>query len=376
MKLQRPSQPRTCLRLGTKTSAMVIALLGIAANSLAQDKPSAATVKFGAFVDTYFAHDFNRPGPQDRTYTTQPLRHSEMNVNMAYVEAVYDLEKVRGRFALQAGTSVLANYSGEPSTTAGQGLIQRHIQEAYAGYRVSDRLTIDAGIFLSHIGLESFISKDNWTYTRSLLADYSPYYQAGVRVSYAASEKLAAQINILNGWQNIAETNEDKALGLQLAYTPNSDWSIVYNNFVGYVNSQRIYHDLILKWNVSERFQIAGALDYGQQKQGDNSYKDWHGFSLIGRQKLGDTTYVALRVERLRDPNMLNVGASSIPLFAPTTNGFQVDGASVTVDCHLSSQLMWRNEIRGLWSLDPIFPMENDVSQRTVFYVSSLGLTF
>ena len=58
-------------------------------------------ITFGGFVDGYYAFDFNRPATYDRAYTTQPARHNEFNVNLAYVEAKLDAPTYRGRFALQ-----------------------------------------------------------------------------------------------------------------------------------------------------------------------------------------------------------------------------------------------------------------------------------
>jgi hypothetical protein len=66
-------------------------------------------ITFGGFVDGYYAFDFNRPVNFDRAYTTQPARHNEFNVNLAFVEAKIDGPGYRGRLALQTGTSVQSN---------------------------------------------------------------------------------------------------------------------------------------------------------------------------------------------------------------------------------------------------------------------------
>ena len=70
---------------------------------------TAVTVAFGGFVDSYYAYDFGRPVNFDRPFTTQAVRHNEFNVNLAYVEAKVSGPRVRGRLALQAGTSVQSN---------------------------------------------------------------------------------------------------------------------------------------------------------------------------------------------------------------------------------------------------------------------------
>ena len=163
-------------------------------------------VTFGGFVDGYYAYDFNRPPSIDRSYTTQPARHNEFNINLADVEAKVDGPRVHGRLALQAGTSVQSNYAGEPTIGSVSGsTLSRHIQEAFAGYKVADKLWIDGGIFFSHIGNEAWISRDNWTYSRSFVAEYTPYYETGVRAVWQATPTFTVTGVVVNGWQNISE---------------------------------------------------------------------------------------------------------------------------------------------------------------------------
>lgn len=151
---------------------------------------TSAKVTFGGFVDGYYAWDFGRPPSFDRSFaggtvfTTQPPWHNEFNVNLVFVEARLDAPRVRGRLALQAGTSVQSNYSGEPTNGSVSGSsLARNLQEAYAGVKLGSTVWVDAGIFYSHVGMEGWVSRDNPTYTRSLVADYSPYYQSGVKAT-------------------------------------------------------------------------------------------------------------------------------------------------------------------------------------------------
>ena len=85
--------------------------------------------------------------------------------------------------------------------------------------RVRPGLWVDGGVFFSHIGQESWISRDNPTYTRSFTAEYTPYYSSGVKLTWAASPKVTAQLHLLNGWQNISENNERKAVGARVDWT-------------------------------------------------------------------------------------------------------------------------------------------------------------
>src|SRR5678809_972836 len=65
---------------------------------------------------------------------------------------------------------------------------------------VGHGLTVEAGLFPSHLGFESFPTRDNWNYSHAWMADLAPYYQAGARVSYPFTRHLRAQLLWLNGW--------------------------------------------------------------------------------------------------------------------------------------------------------------------------------
>jgi hypothetical protein len=327
-------------------------------------------VSWGFFLDSNYAFDSNRPPNRERSFTTVPAKHNEFGINLAHIEGVFTSERVRGRLALQAGTSVVANYSTEyrdPSKTGGHSAdLLQHIQEATMGYRLTEALWLDAGIYFSHIGLESFISKQNWTYTRSLIADFSPYYQTGARLTYELSPQWSFQLHILNGWQNIIENNSDKALGTQIAYKPSDRIAVVYNTFLGHENGTRFLNDFTFSYRIGSGWDASLALDFGLQSTNAGT-ELWWGTSLINRFRVGETTHLALRLEAYQDPE-------SVIVTTGTSGGFQVVGASANIDEQLTAQLLWRNEVRVLRATDSIFPAASGGSSTTVFGVTSLSL--
>ncbi|MEP7235457.1 MAG: outer membrane beta-barrel protein, partial [Ignavibacteriota bacterium] len=210
-----------------KILALVIALgatLGVAQPN------DSLTIKWNGYVDTYFMFDFNQlPNNVASHPFTQPRRHNEFNINLAHIEVDINSADIRGVLALHCGTAVQGNYAAEAAVYSLAPLIH----QAWAGYRVASNLWIDAGVYPAPYGFESWISRDNKTYTRSIVADYSPYYQTGIRATWTPSELITVGVNVINGWQNMAETNNDKALGLTLGYTPSGTISFTYNNFIG-----------------------------------------------------------------------------------------------------------------------------------------------
>jgi hypothetical protein len=330
-------------------------------------------IAFGAFFDAYYAYDFERPATRDRAYTTQPARHNEFNINLAFVEAKIADERVRGRFALQTGTAVNFNYAAEANNRE----LSQLIQEGVVGYRLADNLWIDAGIYLSHIGLESWISRDNWTYTRSLCSDFSPYYQTGVKATLQASPQFALQFHVLNGWQNIAETNNGKAVGLQAAFTPSENISLTYNNFIGNEQSDslasrtRFFNDVVLKFSLSPSFQIAGMFDLGlEEKPAGSGNSTWYAAMLLGKLQATPSLALTGRVEYYGDKDQVIVKTG-------TPNGFQIYGGSLPADVAVAPNLLWRLEGRLLSSKDDIYPtaQTTKLSKTNTFIVTSLALS-
>lgn len=332
---------------------LIILFLFFSVLSRASDLP----IKFGGFLDTYYAYDFNNPKNHEREFTTQPVRHNEFNINLAYIEAVMKQEKTRGRLALQFGQSVTKNTLGEPNEGATSGPDDSKIfQEAYIGKKIGEKTWLDFGIFLGNIGAESWISKDNWTYSRALNLDYVPYYSSGIRIEHNLTEKESVQFHFLNGWQNMSENNHGKAIGMQYKNLINEKLTFTYNNFFGdeeVVSTKarfRAYHNFILQWLKNDQWQYLFSVDFGHQSQQENKGVDgWTATTLTLRRILNAEQSLALRMEYYADPHEANVVTN-------TNNGFQVMGASLNFDQKLDQNVLWRSELRGFSSKDDIYP--------------------
>jgi len=333
-------------------------------------KPS---VSYGLFVDTYYAFDANTPPNNERAYTTLPTRHNEFALNLAFIEGKFSSDRLRGRLALQTGTSVYTNYRSEVRPAGNTGVqladVLQHVQEGVVGYRLADGWWIDAGIFLSHIGSESFISRDNWTYTRSLIADFSPYYQAGVKTTFEPNAQWSFQLHVLNGWQNVIENNSDKSFGTQITYRPTDRFSVTHNSLLGRESEFRIFQDLILKYQVANDWESALTVDFGMQRRpSQGNFATWYGTSFQNRFHLAPAVHLALRIENYSDPQGIIVPTG-------TPNGFQAVGASVNVDYRLTPELVWRNELRLLRAQDEVFSSNQGFKKDTFLGVTSIALS-
>ena len=155
---------------------LIIAAVALftAQQSYAQESPK---IKVSGYLETYYGYDFNQPVDNNRpNFVYSHNRHNEVNLNLGFIKANYDSEKVRSNLAFMTGTYANANLAAEPG-------VLKNIFEANAGLKLSknENLWIDAGIFSSHIGFESAISKDCWALTRNISSENTPYYEAGAK---------------------------------------------------------------------------------------------------------------------------------------------------------------------------------------------------
>lgn len=333
------------------------------------DSLSVGKVSVGGFVDAYYAYDFAKPPSRDRSFTTQPLRHNEFNLNLATVDVKYAAEKVRGRIVLQTGTYVQSNYAAEPS-------LLQNIQEASAGFSPGGSWWLDLGIFASHIGCESAISRDDWNYSRSLMADYSPYYEAGVKLSGPISKTATLAVLVLNGWQNIRETNGDKAIGTQLQVKPNDAVLLNWGTFIGneapdsVASQMRIFNDFYAQMRIAKNLEATAMFDFGFQKRpSKDTYASWYSPALLMRYTVSPSVKVGGRVEYYADREQVIVSTG-------TSNGFETFGASVNLDYAVSEHFLWRVEARGFKSKDHVYPSSKGLRDTDGFITTSFAVSF
>lgn len=377
----------------TRRSILALFVLGTFSSSTgAQTAISDSTpaLKVGAFVDGYFAWDMGRPRTLDRSFiggtlfTTQPARHNEFNVNLAFVDVSVDAPHYRGRFALQAGTSVQSNYAGEATNGVVSGpALGRMIQEAVVGVNVAKNVWVDGGVFFSHVGIESWVSRDNLTYTRSLVADYSPYYQSGVKATWTPTPRVVAQAHVINGWQNISETNTGKAAGMRVDFLPTTRTTVSVYNLVSEETGGRLraFHGAGVKHTVG-RLALLGQADIGTQSRSTAAQGTavWYGWTAIAKVQQRPHLALVLRVEGYHDADQVVAvtGRSGPGSSNPANPALRAFGGSFGVDVTRAARVLWRSEVRGWRNQAPLFPRASDdrATSRSAVAVTSLALTF
>lgn len=360
------------LTLCSVLAAWLCLLTGFGANAQSADssdrEPNREPLRISGGVDVYYAYDFSEPTGRDRLYTTQAFRHNEFNLNWGFLQAGYAGDGVRATLALQTGTYVQANYAAEPNG------LTRLIAQANAGVRLAEGVWLDLGVLPSHIGYESTFSLDNEVYTRALMAENSPYYETGARLTAEVSDRVTMKFLVLNGWQNIRETNNAKSLGFGISYIPTERLTLSYSNYYGNEAPEgteakrRFFHDLYAVYTLSERLKMAGSIDYGRQELlGGEEKGSWYAGMLLTRYRLSDRFAVGGRVERYSDENQIIV-------VTETPNGLQISSASLNFDYAPAPNFLWRAEARGYDSKDRVFRGAEGAKGMNLLLVASLAL--
>ncbi|MGN6645893.1 MAG: porin [Cytophaga sp.] len=327
------------------------------------------------YIEAYYGYDFSNPGNHSRPgFVYSYNRHNEVNINLGFIKAAYATDNLRANIAIMTGTYANANLATEPG-------VLKNIFEANIGAKISKQknIWIDAGIFASHIGFESAIGKDCWNLTRSILADNSPYYESGVKVSYKSdNEKWFVSGLVLNGWQHIQRANDNNtpALGHQLSYKPTSKITLNSSSFVGSdtpdsIRQMRYFHNLYSIFQLHEKFGIILGFDIGfqQKSKGSNTYNTWFSPIVQTRYDLFSKSTIAMRFEYYSDVN-------GVIILTGTPNGFQTYGYSLNLDYKIAENMLWRIEGKCFSSMEKIFILHNKPNNKNYVLTTSLAVSF
>jgi hypothetical protein len=344
-------------------------------NSFAQVDSTKHPFRFSGYLEMYYAYDLGNPTDHNRPgFVYAYNRHNEVNLNLGYIKAAYQTKSIRANLALMSGTYTNANLASEAG-------VLKNIFEANAGVKISKKknLWVDAGIFASHIGFESAIGKECWNVSRSILADNSPYYESGAKITYTSdNEKWLISGLYLNGWQRIQRINGNNspAFGHQISYKPTAKVTLNSSSFVGNdkpdsTKQMRYFHNFYGQFQLTSKVGLIVGFDMGaeQKTKGSSTYNTWYSPVVIAKYALTAKKSIAARGEYYND-------AQGVIISTNTPNGFQTYGYSLNFDYQITENSMWRIECRGLESKDNLFLLNEKPSQRNYFLVTSLAVAF
>jgi len=243
--------------------------------------------------DFNYTHSYNDPIDNTVVGSTALARDNELQLSFMGVGGDIHVNNVRGRVMMQFGTRSTVVPRNDGSSYKGQYDLQtiyRYISEAYAGYHWDKwhGINLDAGIFMSYIGLFSYNNFENWGYQPSYTSDNTPWFFNGLRLQAFPTDKLKVELWLINGWQSYGMFNRSPGGGLSVYYRPNEKVDYVFNNYYGkddqgapgryrlhldYSYERRYYNNPHAKFLTKAAFSLTG--DFG--------FEDGDGVSPFGK---------------------------------------------------------------------------------------------
>ena len=266
--------------------------------SPAPDAESPSDWHYGAYLDLSYIVNFNFPENHLWRSRSTASRHNELAPNMGYVYVRKDTNEA-SRWGMELG--IQGGYDSKDfGYLQGERKVDgadtwRHVQRANVSYLapVGNGLTITAGLFNSLMGYESLYAKDNANYTRSWIADYSPYMMFGVNARYPVNERLTVAAFVINGYFHLSHPNDQPSYGGQWAYKMTPRLTATQTLYWGpdqtrtSVEFWRLYGNHILEWK-DDDLTLAVSYDVGTERiagqpgsprtfaMGGNIVAKWH----------------------------------------------------------------------------------------------------
>lgn len=323
-----------------------ILILALISATVAQ----AQDLKFGisGYADAYYVNDdvktngeISVPASSDysRQFTLINAKKNQFDLNIAQLSGTFTFKNdVRGKLTLQYGSLPQFAYALDNPTT---------LQEAYVGVRILDNLWLDAGYYLTHIGGESFLPKDNWLSTHSVVTYFEPIQHAGAKLTFS-NEKLTAMLGIVNSRLSFAENNQNKSYCGQFVYNFSSDLSLSYAGIIGneetngyknyFLNNICLNTVLATGLEAKAQFDIASKED-SKFDQGEYKNATYTGISAQIRyaftEKIRSTLRAALFDDEdgVNSPGMKGTQFTAGIEFKPNANSYlRLEGDMINLD--------------------------------------------
>lgn len=310
-------------------------------------------IDFSGMFDGYYTINNNHPLSQFDTLYNFDDRANQAELNMLKLTASRDPAPIGFRFDVGFGRAFELMHV-PPADPDGF----RFVEQAYVSIKPKNwkGFEADLGQFVTSAGAEVIESKDNWTYSRSLLfALANPYFHFGVRTSMPINSSITVGVQVVNGWNIVVDRhgNNMQTVGLTGAITRKKfTWS--HNYYVGpqytaVTQGNRNLYDTVLLLTPNEKFGAYINFDYGQQHALISGLNHWIGVAGAVHWQVTKHIAASTRLEYYNDSTGFTTGTPQ-----------KLHEVTVTGEYKLVDGLLTRVEYRHDGSNVPYFDHGNE----------------
>ncbi len=321
------------------------------------DDDTKSPFTFSGYVDSYYIGNFNRPLSRSNSGASNArafdITSGQFQLGLVQTKFAYATSRSEAVVDLTFGPNAdLGNYGNlqsvlDPSYT-GMALA---IKQAYFTYNFTDKFSMTAGQFGTHIGYEVIDAPVNFNYSLSNLFNNGPFYHTGVKGTYAFSDRASLMAGIVNNVDGLGDNNRQKGFISQLYFSPVENWG-VYVNYMGsneatdavdgVPQDEAFYSiiDLTTSYQITEKFLLGLNAAYGSQKGdfqgggGPSEALTWGGAAIYANVAVTDGFGIGARYENFNNEggprgltNRLGVGTK--------VNSFTLTGNFTLADGHI-----------------------------------------
>ncbi|MFD1770506.1 porin [Sphingobacterium suaedae] len=307
--------------------------------SYAQD---GSPLEISGYADAYWKYDFAK---QENIGTYFANDHNSVSLGMLGLGLKKSTGKATfvGEVAFGPRGQYLSIPNGDDREANGGNSF--HIQNLYASYNFTDQFSMTAGYMGTFIGYEVISPVPNFHYSTSYLFGAGPFQNAGIKATYAFSDKVSLMAGVFNDWNVYRDLNGVSHVGAQLSLAPVEGLTAYLNFLTGSsAGGENNYSsgtlvDLVASYDFSPKVTLAlNAADYSFRSDGG-----YTGVALYPRYNITDNVGVGLRAEYFKNKDVKGVDGAE-----------DVDGSQITAFT-LSARLK-----HGGLSVIPEIRLDND----------------
>jgi hypothetical protein len=320
-----------------------------------------------AFVSTAYEYNGNRPTTGANSYRVFDFNDNSFNLDVAELVVQIAASKPNDagfRVDFAAGNSI-----PQITKTQDQNAAQFDLQQAFASYiaPLGSGLRFDVGKYVTHLGYELIEGYDGYNdnYSRSILFGYAiPFTHTGVKASYAFSSKVAAMVEVVNGWDLLRDNNRSKSVGAQLTLTPVAPLQVLLNWIGGPElandnHTKRNVFDLVAILKPTSTLTLGVNGDYGKEDGtslvNPGSEATWKGIAGYATLAVTNKFSVALRGETFHDEDGVRLGTGT-----KTT----LSEATLTPSYKFTDHVLFRGEARFDKANQPILTKRGTLADK------------
>ncbi len=300
---------------------------------------------FSGYVDTYFFGNLNAPKSKSNLGASGferafDQKAGQFQLGLAQTKMTYSTDKVDGVIDLVFGSHAdLGNYGNVISPISNATSTSLAIKQAYLTWKATDKFSLTAGQWGTHIGYEVIDAPVNFNYSLSNLFNNGPFYHTGLKATLATSEKSSLTFGLVNGIDSKIDNNAKLGTMAQFYISPAEGWNL-YVNWLGSdegVDTKSYYSifDLTTSYQITEKFLLGVNAAYGTQDK-----KTWGGAAVYAQLSVSDKFGLGVRYENFNNKD----GARA--LLNADGEGTSVNSFTLTGNVIISDNLLFKPEFR------------------------------